>query len=152
LLNPDFHDILSEFSAANVEFLLVGAYALAVHGLPRATGDIDLWVRSSAENAQRIMTALAGFGAPLADVTEHDFTSPGIVLQIGIAPRRIDLLTAIDGVEFEEAWRDRLLVTIDTLRVPVISREHLLRNKRATGRPKDRLDARRLDKRRKPPL
>jgi hypothetical protein len=91
LLNPDFRDILSEFTAADVEFLLVGAYALAVHGLPRATGDIDLWVRSSPENAQRIMTALARFGAPLADVTEQDFTSPGVVLQIGIAPRRIDI-------------------------------------------------------------
>src|SRR6476646_7633062 len=125
LLNPDFHDILSEFAASSVEFLLVGAYALASHGLPRATGDIDLWVRCSPENAQRIMAALARFGAPLADVTEQDFSSPGIVLQIGLAPRRIDLLTAIDGVEFEEAWRDRVEVAIDHLTVPVISREHL---------------------------
>jgi hypothetical protein len=150
LLNPDFRDILSEFAAARVEFLLVGAYALASHGLPRATGDIDLWVRCSPENAQRIMAALARFGAPLADVTEQDFRSPGIVLQIGLAPRRIDLLTAIDGVEFEEAWRDRVEVAIDHLTVPVISREHLLQNKRATGRAKDRLDARRLEKKDRP--
>jgi hypothetical protein len=150
LLNPDFRDILSEFCAAGVEFLLVGAYALAAHGLPRATGDIDLWLRCSPENAHRVMTALARFGAPLTNVTEKDFLGPGMVVQIGVAPRRIDLLTAIDGVEFAEAWQDRVEIEIDALRVPVIGREHLIRNKRATGRVKDTADARRLEKRRRP--
>ena len=103
MLNPNFHDILSEFCAAKVEFLLVGAYAMAVHGLPRATGDIDLWVRCSEENAQHIMAALARFGAPLSQISAADFQTPGVVFQIGVAPHRIDILTAIDGVEFDEA-------------------------------------------------
>src|SRR5436853_7183498 len=102
LLNPDFHDILSAFGNTGVEFLVVGAYALAAHGLPRATGDLDLWVRCGAENAQRIMAALAGFGAPLADISEQDFVAPGIVVQIGVIPRRIDILTEIDAVGFAE--------------------------------------------------
>jgi hypothetical protein len=146
LLNPDFRDILSEFGAAGVEFLVVGAYALAAHGLPRATGDIDLWVRCSSENAPRVMAALARFGAPLTNIGEEDFTTPGTVVQIGVTPRRIDVLTAIDGVEFGEAWLERVEVGIDGLRVPVLSRDHLLRNKRAAGRAKDLVDARRLEK------
>lgn len=119
----------------------MGAYALAAHGLPRATGDIDLWVRCSPENAVRVLTALGRFGAPLEDVSEQDFMRPGIVLQIGVTPRRIDVLTAIDAVEFDEAWPARVEVEIDGLPVPVLSREHLLRNKRATGRAKDAVDA-----------
>jgi len=141
LLNPDFRDILSEFCAEQVEFLLVGAYALAAHGLPRATGDIDLWVRCGEQNAQRIMTALARFGAPLSDLSAADFMTPDIVFQIGVAPRRVDVLTTIDGVEFEEAWAERLEVAVEGLRICVIGRKHLLRNKRAAGRPKDLADA-----------
>lgn len=144
MLNPDFRDILSEFTAAGVEFVLVGAYALAAYDLPRATGDIDLWVRCGPENADRVMTALRNFGAPLVDITEQDFVRPGIVVQLGVSPCRIDVLTAIDGVEFEDAWADRVLVEVDGIRVPVISREHLIRNKLATGRAKDAVDARRL--------
>jgi hypothetical protein len=140
LLNPDFRDILHEFCDAQVEFLLVGAYAMAAYGVPRATGDIDLWVRCHPENAQRVMTALARFGAPLTEVTAEDFVTPGTVFQIGVAPRRIDILTTIDGVAFEEAWPERTEVEIEGLRVPVLSRSHLLQNKRATGRPKDRAD------------
>jgi hypothetical protein len=141
LLNQDYRDILSEFCAENVEFLLVGAYAMAAHGLPRATGDIDLWIRCSAENAARVMTALKRFGAPLADVSATDFVRPGIVFQIGVVPRRIDVTTTIDGIDFETAWPDRLGVVIDGLPVNVIGREHLLRNKIASGRPKDLADA-----------
>jgi hypothetical protein len=141
LLNPDFRDILSEFSAAGVEYLVVGAFALSTHGLARATGDIDLWVRCSEENAGRVMAALARFGAPLSEVSTADFVTPGIVFQIGIAPRRIDVLTEIDGVEFDDAWQERVTQEIDGLAVPVISRHHLLQNKRATGRAKDAADA-----------
>jgi len=141
LLNRDFHDILSEFCAAGVEFLLVGAYALAAHGLPRATGDIDLWVRCEVQNSQRVIEALARFGAPMAEVSVDDFRSPGVVFQIGVAPRRVDILTSIDGVEFDQAWPHRIEAELEGLRVPVISREHLVRNKRASGRPKDLADA-----------
>ena len=141
MLNPDFRDILSEFCAGEVEFLVVGAYALAAHGLPRATGDIDLWVRCSEPNAWKILAALARFGAPLGEVTVRDFETPGIVFQIGLVPRRIDVLTSIDGVTFDEAWPCRKEVVLDGLKVPVLGRDHLLRNKLASGRPKDLVDA-----------
>lgn len=97
MLNPDYRDMLSAFCEERVEFLLVGAYAVAAHGFPRATGDMDLWIRPTVENARRSWRALARFGAPLDNVTEEDLRTPGIVLQIGVAPRRIDVMTAIDG-------------------------------------------------------
>jgi len=150
LLNPDFHDILSAFVSTDVEFLLVGAYALAAHGLPRATGDIDLWVRCNLENARRVMKALAQYGAPLSDISTQDFTTPGMVVQIGVSPRRIDILTQIDGVTFDEAWADHIEAQVNGLRIPVISRENLIRNKRMTGRAKDRADASRLERRKGP--
>src|SRR5687768_14396921 len=103
MLNPDFRDMLFALSAEKVEFLVVGAYALAAHGHPRATGDLDLWARPSAENAHKLLRALAAFGAPLESIREADLTTPGNVLQVGVEPRRIDLLTAIDGVEFDDA-------------------------------------------------
>ena len=145
MLNPDFHDILSEFCAAKVEFLLVGAYALAAHGLPRATGDIDLWVRPDLENAERVMRALAGFGAPMQQILPQDFSTPGTIFQIGLAPRRIDVLTLIDGVEFEEAWLNRIEIEVDGLKIFTLSHEHLLVNKKSTGRDKDLMDARWLE-------
>ena len=146
MLNPDYRDMLSALSAGEVEYLVVGAYALAAHGLPRATGDIDFWVRPSTANAERVLEALRRFGAPLSDLTRDDLARPGTVFQIGVAPRRIDLLTAIDGVEFESAWRDRESREVDGLSIPVLSRNDLLRNKRATNRPKDLLDAEWLER------
>ena len=98
VLNPDFSDMLSALSDEGAEYLLVGAYAVAVHGIPRATGDLDLWVRISAENAARVRRALARFGAPLSDRSEADLRTAGTVVQIGIPPRRIDLLTSLDGI------------------------------------------------------
>jgi hypothetical protein len=136
--------MLSVLSGEKVDFLLVGAYALAVHGLPRATGDIDLWIRRDETNVKRLMRALSSFGAPLSDVTEKDFLTPCIVYQIGIAPRRIDILTSIDGVEFDEAWPNRKQIEIDGISIPVIGRDHLLQNKRSTGRPQDAADVSRL--------
>ena len=139
-MNPDFRDMLSALNAEGVEYLLVGAYALAVHGLPRATGDMDVWLGPSAANAQRALAALRRFGAPLSELSEADLTQPGTVFQIGVVPRRIDLLTAIDGVDFQAAWRNRMLTTLDDLEVPVLSRGDFLKNKRAVGRPKDLAD------------
>jgi len=135
LLNPDYRDILSVFAEEGVK------YALAVHGHVRATGDIDLWVETSEDNAARIMVALRRFGAPLHQIEERDFEVPGTVFQIGVAPRRIDILTTIDAVDFDAAWSEREEVEVAGLRVPVISRQHLLQNKRATGRPQDQADA-----------
>lgn len=123
----------------------MGAYAMAAHGYPRATGDIDLWVRCTPENARRILSALSRFGAPLDAVSEADFADPGLVVQLGVTPRRIDLLTAIDGVSFDDAWRARIAVEVDGLEVPVISKTHLVMNKRAAGRPKDIADVRALE-------
>jgi hypothetical protein len=114
-VNPDFRDILSAFAAEDVEFMVVGAYALAAHGLPRATGDIDLWVGTAGEN-------------------------------LGVAPQRIDVLTSIDGVNFADAWARRLKADIGGLRLPVISRDDLIRNKRACGRPQDLADFAQLEK------
>jgi hypothetical protein len=145
LLNADFRDMLSALSDAQAEFLLVGAYAVAVHGLVRATADLDIWVRPSEENAPRVWRAVARFGAPMESIREEDFRAPGVVVQIGVAPRRIDLLTSIDGVDFDEAWRERTVVEIEGLRIPVLSRRHLILNKRAVGRPQDLADAARLE-------
>ena len=140
-MNRDFKEILSELSGAGVEFLLVGAHALAAHGLPRATGDIDIWVRCSPENSVRILGALDRFGAPMAGISSADFETPGVVFQIGVPPHRIDILTEIDGVSFDEAWEARVQKEVGGVPLSVLSRVDLLRNKRATGRPKDAADA-----------
>lgn len=111
-MNPDFRDMLFMLSEEGADFMLVGAYALAAHGLPRSTGDMDLWVRCSVENAERVWRALRRFGAPLLDLTLDDLKTPDIVFQIGVAPHRIDLLTSIAGVEFEEAWPERTEIEV----------------------------------------
>lgn len=139
-MNPDFSDILSAFNAESVEFLVVGAYALAAHGLPRATGDIDLWVGTTGDNPERVRRALVRFGAPAEGLSLEDLARPELVFQIGVAPHRIDILTSVDGVEFAEAWQSRMETDLGGLRVPVLSREHLIRNKRATGPPQDLAD------------
>ncbi len=144
MLNPNFRDILSTFNAGGVDYLLVGAYAVAAHGLPRATGDIDLWIRATSENAKRVWDALARFGAPTDQFSIADLESPEVVIQIGVSPQRIDLLTSIDGVDFDAAWRDRVAVEVDGLKVQTLSRRHLIANKRSAGRPQDLADAARL--------
>jgi hypothetical protein len=145
LLNSDFRDILSAFCEEKVEFMLVGAYAVAAHGLPRATGDIDLWIGCSHENALKVWKSLEKFGAPLSAFSEQDLTTPGTVIQLGVPPRRIDILTQITAVDFAEAEANRVMVNIEGLDVPVISRSHLLKNKRALGRPQDKADVARLE-------
>ena len=145
MLNPDYAEILSLLQEYETEFLLVGAYAMAVHGYPRATADIDIFVNATPENAKRIIRVLKAFGAPVQKTTADDFSSPGIVFQIGVAPRRVDILTQIDGLTFDEAKAGCEHVQIDNLLVPVISRENLIRNKRASGRDKDLLDAQELE-------
>lgn len=149
-LAEDFRDLLRVFVAHDVRFLVVGAYALAVLGRPRATGDLDVWIDATPENAERTLASLREFGAPLQDLRAADLTTPGVVFQIGMPPLRIDVLTAIDGVQFSSAWPRRLEADFDGVLVPVIGREDFLANKRATGRLKDRADAERLDPRRHP--
>jgi hypothetical protein len=114
---------------------------MAVHRLPRATKDLDLWVRPTAENAPRVLKALDAFGAPRHGLTEADLQTEGTIYQVGVPPNRVDVITVVDGVRFEEAWRDRLSVGIEGLQVPVIGRVHLVVNTRTVGRPQDLLDA-----------
>lgn len=142
-LNDDFRDMLASLVECEVEFVVVGAHALAVHGIVRATGDLDILVRASRSNALRVIAALKAFGAPLEahGVSERDFEESDNVYQVGLPPRRIDLLTSISGVSFDEALERAVRVTIDELSIPFIGRAALLRNKRATGRDKDRVDA-----------
>lgn len=136
-MNPDFVDLLRAFNAADVRFLVVGAYALALHGRPRATGDLDLWIDATPDNAERVMRALADFGAPLVEISEDDFARPGIVYQIGVPPGRIALLTELSGLTFDDAWPDRIRHAFGNVDVDFIGWDHFVRNKRATGRPKD---------------
>ena len=136
-MNEDFLDLLRAFNDHDVRFVVVGAYALAVLGRPRATGDLDVWIEASAENAPRVIAALAAFGAPLTDVAEADFARPGIVFQMGLPPVRIDVLTQLSGVEFADVWPRRILVQFGSVSVGVIGRDDFIRNKRATGRLKD---------------
>jgi hypothetical protein len=137
--------MLSALFAAGAEFMVVGAHALAAHGTPRATGDLDIFVRATPENARRVMTALREFGAPLFDLTERDLSTPDTVFQIGLPPSRIDLLTSISGVAFDDAWPRHVDVTLGTLVVPVIGRDDFVANKKATGRTKDLLDVQMLE-------
>ena len=146
MLNPDYRDILSIFNEERVEYLVIGAYALAAHGLPRATGDIDLWIKRDERNAGRVWRSIVKFGAPLSNLKESDFSSPGMVYQIGVAPNRIDILTSIDGVEFNDAWRQRVEINIEDVLVFVISKAHLIANKKTVGRPQDLADVDRLEK------
>lgn len=136
-MNQDFVDLFLAFSAHDVRFLVVGAYALGVHGRPRATGDLDVWVDATPENADRVMRALEEFGAPLRDVQSADFSRPGIVFQMGLPPVRIDILTTVTGLVFAEAWPGRVRADFGGVNVPVIGRAAFIANKRATGRLKD---------------
>lgn len=143
-LAKDFRDLLRAFVDHEVRFLVVGAYALAVHGRPRATGDLDVWVEPSPMNADRVLAALREFGAPLHDLTRDDLARPGVVFQIGLPPLRIDVLTQISGVEFREAWPRRSEADFEGVGVGVIGREDFLANKRASGRTQDLADVERL--------
>jgi hypothetical protein len=145
-LAKDFRDLLRAFVDHEVRFLVVGAYALAVHGRPRATADLDVWIEATSDNANRAYSALRDFGAPLHDLKPADLATPGVVFQIGLPPLRIDILTEITGVCFADAWPRRQRATFGDVAITVIGREDFLVNKRATGRLKDRADAARLDR------
>lgn len=141
-LNADFLDMLDALEEAGTSYIVVGAHAMAVHGVPRATGDLDIFVEPSADNAGRVADALRSFGAPLDihGVGEADFAQPGTVYQLGLPPRRIDLMTAISAVPFREAWESRVEVEVEGRRIPFLGRQSLIANKRASGRTRDLLD------------
>ena len=139
-LNSDFRDLFAALNAAGARYLLVGGYAVAFHAQPRFTKDLDVWAEPSPGNAGRVLDALRQFGAPLQDLTGPDLERPGTVFQIGVPPNRIDIVTAIDGVDFAEAWPERAETTYGDQPVPVIGKRQLVKNKRAAGRPQDLLD------------
>jgi hypothetical protein len=140
-LPEDLKQLLLAFNANGVKYLVVGGYAVGIHSEPRATKDLDLFIRSEIENSEAVYRALAEFGAPLAGVTAADFRdNPSSVFQIGQPPVRIDILQKIDGLDFDEAWQDRAETHVDGILAPVISPEHLIQNKLASGRLRDLAD------------
>lgn len=141
-LFDDFRDLLLELHRAGAEFAVVGGYAVSFYGHPRATKDLDVLIRPDASNAARVVAALRRFGAPLPHlgVSERDFETPGTVVQLGVPPIRIDLITQASGITFDEAMQDHGVLTIEGIDVPVIGRDALIRNKLAAGRPQDLAD------------
>lgn len=145
-LHRDYQDMLDALTRSGAEFVVLGGHAVAAHGFVRATKDLDILVRPSRENAERVILALARYGAPLLGVTAEDFAAEGLVFQVGVAPRRIDLLTAATGLSFDEALAGHLEVQSGTLSIPIVSLQALLKNKRATDRSEDRRDVRELER------
>jgi hypothetical protein len=145
LLNKDFKEFAQLLNAHSVEYLIVGGYALMVHGHPRYTGDIDFWVNPTAENADRLMKVLNEFGMGSLGIERKSLSTADTVIQMGYPPARIDLLTSIEDVEFMQAYPHALRVVIEEIPLTIISREHFLKNKRALGRHKDLADAEALD-------
>lgn len=143
-LDQDFNEFVALLATHDVRYMIVGGYALAAHGLPRATGDLDAWIWADPINAQRLLSALDEFGFGGVGIEEADLTSPDRVIQLGYPPYRIDLVTQISGVEFETAWARHIEVILDGVKVPFIAREDLIINKRATGRPQVIADVLRL--------
>jgi len=143
-LNKDFKEFIECLNKRGVEYLLVGGHAVAFHGWPRFTKDIDFWIRPTVENAGRVLKALADFGFDQVNLGEKDFTTPGKIVQLGVPPNRIDLVTSIDGVEFDQAWRRRVETEYTGTRLLVIHRDDLIANKKATGRDQDTLDLKAL--------
>ena len=142
-MNPDWLDLLRELQRTQARYLVVGAHALAVHGIPRGTQDLDLWVEPLESNAARVWNAIVAFGAPLEDqgITRADFCRLGTVVQLGVPPNRIDLMTSIDGIpDFQAAWDDRKEHPFEGVVIPFLGRATLIRNKRAAGRRKDLAD------------
>jgi hypothetical protein len=145
MLNEDYRDMLLALSDETVRFILVGAYALAAHGYPRATMDIDIWVMPSPDNAKAVLRALHNFGAPLHNITKEDLQKDGTIFQIGVAPRRIDIITAASGLQFENTYQNSILVNIEGIDVRIPSIDDLIINKKATGRTRDLADAEALE-------
>lgn len=146
IIHPDFRDLLESFVENEVRFLVVGAFALAALGRPRATGDIDLWIDATPQNAERVFKALRRFGAPLQDLTEADLSKPGVFFTIGIEPVRIDILTEVPGLEFTKAWERCIATRLGDIPVRSLSAPDFVSSKRAAGRPQDLVDAEAIER------
>lgn len=143
-LQADLREFIELLSSHSVEYLIVGGHAVAFHGHPRFTGDIDFFVRMTPQNARRLLAVLHDFGFGSVGITEHDLLQPERIVQLGRPPNRIDILTSISGVDFESAWQARVESVMEDLRVVMIGWNELLRNKRAAGRQKDLADVEKL--------
>jgi hypothetical protein len=139
-LAPDFDEFIGSLTAHGVEFLVVGAYALALHGAPRFTGDLDILIRPTLDNAARLLAALDAFGFPVTDLRPEHVADRRRMLQMGVPPVQIHVMSAISGVDWDEAWSDRIEGPLGSHRIQFLGRETFLRNKRAAGRPKDLAD------------
>ena len=139
-LNPDFHEFVKSFVAHNVRFLIIGGYAVAAHGHPRYTKDLDVWVWADSENSDRILAALDSFGFGNVGLTAEDFEAPNSIIQLGNEPLRIDILTTATGLNFMDAYENRMLVSIGDVQVPFVSLDDLRANKLSTGRLQDLAD------------
>jgi len=146
LINSDLIDLLRLLNENQVKYLIVGAYAVIYYAEPRYTKDLDIWVEPSKKNAQKLWKALAEFGAPLENVTIADFQNPEIVFQIGVEPNRIDILMGIEGLTFKTAWKRRLKIQFDSVKVSILSIDDLITSKIMAGRLQDKLDLKYLKK------
>jgi hypothetical protein len=144
-VNPDFRDLFVAFNDAEVRYMVIGAHAVTFHSRPRFTKDLDVWIDPAPDNAERVYQALSAFGAPLEDVSESDFADPDLVFQIGVAPNRIDIVMGIEAVDFPAAWPRRVEGHYGGCPIHVISRQDLITNKQALGRPRDQEDLRALE-------
>jgi len=144
-LTSDCREFIALLLSEGVDFLVVGAAALAAHGRPRYSGDVDLWIRCDGPTSERMETVIGKFGFASTGLSKDDFAQPDQVIQLGVAPNRIDILTGLTGLQFDEAWASRVGLELDGLRLPFIDRDSLRRNKLATGRPQDLADAQLLD-------
>lgn len=143
--NPDFKDLFSALSVAGARFIVVGAHAVMSYTAPRYTKDLDVWVDPTEENAGRVHAALLAFGAPMSDLAVQDLAVPGTILQIGVEPNRIDIITSIEGVEFTGAWERRAHSSYDGIPIGILGISDLLANKRLVNRDQDRIDVRNLE-------
>ena len=145
MLNKDFREFIESLNSNKVKYLVLGGYAIAFHGHPRYTKDLDIWLELSEANAERVLQALKDFGFGSIDLTKEDFLSEGQVVQLGYPPNRIDLINSPDGVEFAECYASKIEVDIGGLKISVIDLENLKKNKRASGRLQDLADLEKLN-------
>ncbi len=139
-MNHDFVEMLSALSETGADFMVVGAHAVAAHGHPRATGDLDIWIRPTKQNAHQVLEALKQFGAPISNLSLEDLSEPHTVFQMGVSPCRIDILTSITGVEFDQAWENKIEIQVNKLLIFCIGKQDLIQNKSVLARPQDLAD------------
>lgn len=139
-MNKDFREFIESLNGHGVEYLVVGGYAVGYHGHPRFTQDLDVWVKPSVANAEKVLSSLSAFGFPSGELSINDFTNPNTVFQMGNPPFRVDIMNSVDGLKFEPCYKRRVSAKLDGVEMPILSRNDLVRNKKAIGRKKDLAD------------